>query len=204
MKKTLLIVLSSIIIFVSCSKNNEFNDEQKLPTYNESNSTVSDWSDLPTELKNASALPSASLKSAVYSYTVGPWGGTGGIPFDIKPNTDATIYAIAIQSGNRIERIVVWYKLNGTIYIGLDKGGSAGIYYVQYFSDDEYIRRISGRSGSRVDRLSFETNRKTFTYGGTGGNPFEIATLPTNQQVLGFYGRSGNAIDKIGFYVYTH
>jgi hypothetical protein len=98
-----------------------------------------------------------------------------------------------------IDRIVVWYRRSdGTIYSSARPGG---VYHVQYFASDEYIYYIAGRSGSAVTLLSVYTNKKSFTYGGDGGNPF-YAQVPSGYQHLGFWGKSSNRIDQIGFYVF--
>ena len=68
-----------------------------------------------------------------------------------------------------------------------------------YLTEDEYISGVEGRSGTLVDQLTFHTNKgRTFgPYGGTGGNAFNF-DLPKDARLVGFYGRSGQAIDQIG------
>jgi hypothetical protein len=117
------------------------------------------------------------------------------------PPSYSRIYAMAIRSGTLIDRLVVWYqRSDGTIYSS-GAGGSGGVYHLHLFASDEYIYYISGRSGLAVTRLSVYTNKKSFTYGGTRGNPF-YAQVPSGYQHLGFWGRSSTRVDQIGFYVY--
>jgi hypothetical protein len=62
---------------------------------------------------------------------------------------------------------------------------------------DEDINRIEGRSGSRIDRLQFFTNkgRSSPLYGGNGGNPF---VLYADGKVLKYFeGRSGSELDAL-------
>lgn len=202
--KNIFVILISILLIISCNKDEIEVTKEDTPQYNESNSATLTWEEMPEELKNAPQLDTSLLKSSSYAYSVGPWGGTGGSSFSYAPPANSKIYAMAIRAGSRIDRIVVWYKLSdNTIYVGLDRGGDGGNYYLQYFADKEYIRSISGRSGSRLDKIAIVTDQKSFTYGGSGGTPFSVGTLPSNYQILGFYGRSGSEIDQIGFFVYT-
>lgn len=219
----LLLILFSLF---ACNKSNEVvipqsqpeitaSQQESVPEFNESNTPKVSWDQLPENLKNAPAIESLEAgssrvvtdqKSASRYYrTVGPWGGNGGTAFDIKPNAGFNrIYAIAIQSDDIVHRLVVWYiNGSGEIYRGGDKGGNSGTYYVQYFSTDrtEYIIKITGRTGWYVDYLKFYTNKKTFSFGGSGGSSF-IASIPSGYQILGFYGRAASNLDKIGFHIY--
>lgn len=207
MKKSFFILVAAVLLF-GCQKKEIVGPA--LPHYDETNTEALTWDQLPDELKNAKPLPKdlSDPKLSSYSYSVGPWGGSGGYYFSCLPANNNQIYAMAIQAGSRIDRMVVWYKINNTVYVGMDEGGTGGTYYLQYFTDDEYINRVSGRYGTAYNRitihqLSFTTNYKTFTYGGNTGTAFSISTLPSDYQILGFYGRSGDEIDQIGFYVYT-
>lgn len=214
MKKlnVLLFVVLTCVIF-SCKKKVEDvtpadNSKQstETPHYDESNSSKVAWEDLPAELKNAKPIDTSSnarLEYAYYSYQLGPWGGGGGGGYSIYPPNGSRIYAIAVRSGSLVDAITIWYVTpQGTIYYGGSAGGGGGGYYVQYFSADEYIYAINGRSGKYVDRLSFFTNRKSFTYGGNGGSPF-YASVGAGYQILGFFGGAGGYVDRIGFWVYT-
>lgn len=208
-----VLLLLSFLLF-SCRKDKpevaKPKDELNLPRFDATNSTALTWDQLPAELKNATEIKgtddnkNARVSGALYySNKIGPWGGWGGSSFSVLPPSATRIYAMAISAANVIDRIVIWYVApNGTIYVGADRGGNGGTYNVQYFSPDEYISGIEGRSGGLLDQLTIYTNRKVFAYGGSGGTPF-YAQIPVGYQVLGFWGRSGWYIDQIGFYVYT-
>lgn len=184
----------------------------KVPHFDEKNSITYNWDKLPAELRNA--IPIVSGKSnanareagsnySYYSYYIGPWGGSGGGYFDMLPPSGSRIYAIAMQAGSLVDRLIVWYiGSNGSIYVGGDVGGNGGAYYLQYFSGDEYISSVGGRSGAYLDRLTIITNYKSFSYGGNGGAEFFKSALP-GYQILGFWGHSGAYIDQIGCNVYT-
>lgn len=187
-------------------------DSLQVPFFNESNSRKIAWENLPAELRNAAVIKSAgdqrsNLKAATtgyYSHSIGPWGGSGGSPFSIYPPNGYRLYAIGINSGAHVDKLMIWYKndYTNTILGAMQAGGNGGSFYMQYFTSTEYIYAVGGRSGSYVDRVTFYTNYKSFSYGGNGGSPF-TASVGSAYQVLGFYGRSGAYIDRIGFYVYT-
>lgn len=208
------------LVASSCSKNYkettvntqaEKHDSLHLPSFDESNSRLTGWDNLPAEMKNAEMFKtadmgqSANLKTAgYYSNTIGPWGGSGGSAFSIVPSSDYRIYAIGIRSGGYVDRLIIWYQNVHTnvILASREVGGTGGSLYIQYFSSSEYIYALGGRSGGYVDRLTFYTNYKSFSYGGNGGSPFYVS-VGSGFQILGFWGKSGGYLDQIGFYVYT-
>lgn len=209
-----LTVVMTILIFTSCSKEQELLQnlstvQEEVSHFDETNSEALTWDQLPAELRDAKPLNNDAdefLRSCSYNSQSGSWGGNGGSPFNYNPSTCHRIYAVAIKAGSRVDRLVVWYKSkNGTIYVGLDEGGNGGTYYFQLFSSDgsEFIRKVAGRAGSRIDRLSIYTNKKSFSYGGNGGTYFAFQP-PYGTRIRGFHGRSGNEINRIGFYGYAY
>jgi hypothetical protein len=222
MKKLNVLLTCLSIAFFTFSCNDALEDYQPKPTedptqanqsiphYDEKNSALVTWDQLPEELKNAipitqdssTSLSNARVQGSSYAFKYGPFGGNGGSPFSIFPPDGSRIYAMAIRSSGVIHGIVIWYQKGATIYrVGV--GGTGGRYYQQFFTPTERIVRVSGRSGWVVDRLSVRTNFKTFTYGGTGGNAF-VAEVPPGYQILGFWGRAGIYLDQIGFYAYRN
>lgn len=78
-------------------------------------------------------------------------------------------------------------------------------------AQDEYVNKFSGTIGQSfgsqakplVASLQIETNSKTYgPYGkrNPGDDPFSIP-LPENVSIVGFFGRAGNLLDAIGFYI---
>lgn len=187
-----------------------------LPKFDETNSKKVTWDQLPAQLRNATRLENAKEQPKVeaargvkplfstYSYYVGPWGGNGGYPYYIYPAQNGSrIVAIAVRSGAYIDRFTIWYMdPSGHVYMGGDRGGDGGSYYIQFFDTDEYIYYVYGRSGDFIDHLTIYTNKKWFSYGGWGGSPFYVSA-PAGYQVLGFFGGSGQYVDRMGFYMYT-
>ncbi|WP_199852634.1 jacalin-like lectin [Aquimarina sp. Aq78] len=209
MKKLIFLTVLTLFSFmISCQKDEikeGVENTQEVPSYDDTNSQLVEWNSFPEELKNAIPIENATENSSkAYSYPVGPFGGGGGGAFSVNPPSGTRIHAIAMRTGSRVDKLVVYYiSPSGTIYTGMSRGGNGGSFYLHFFDNTEYIRRIAGRSGSRLDRLTIYTNKKTFTHGGNGGSYFNAAIPPSGFQILGFFGRSGSEIDRIGFYVHT-
>lgn len=109
------------------------------------------------------------------------------------------IKRISIKHGRRIEKIQIeWVDKNGRTH-RQSTGENGGTWSHIDLGEDEYIIAVNGQSGSLVDQLTFVTNkRRVFgPYGGSGGNKFTIR-LPRAAKVIGFRGRSDQAIDRFG------
>lgn len=184
--------------------------EVALPHYDENNSEMLRWEELPDQLTQAIPLENEPIENenaktnfSEFSFHYGPFGGTGGKVFGIIPPSGSKIYAIGIRAGAKIDRFMIWYrKSDGSVYLGGSPGGNGGNYYVQYFASDEYIKAISGKSSNVINQLGFVTNKKSFTYGEYVGEGF-YASVPPNHQLLGFWGKAGTLLDQLGFYVFT-
>lgn len=220
MKKSKIILPMAMVIafgFFSCQKEKneesglkkqeEVTGKQNLPHYDETNSKIYTWETLPEELRNAKPFSELeaklSTKRAItgYDFAVGPWGGSGGGYYECIPPTQQTkVYSMAIRSGARVDKISIWYKHQGEIYIACEAGGSGGGFHLQFFDEDEYIKEIIGNSGARLDRIGIKTNKKYFAYGGWGGSPFRFS-VPQGYHINGFFGRSGAEVDALGVYV---
>lgn len=132
------------------------------------------------------------------------YGSDNGQIFTL-PNSRSAILSvdrikrISIKHGRRIEKIQIeWVDKNGLIH-SQSTGENGGSWSHIYLSEDEYIVKVSGQSGTLVDQLTFYTNKRRVygPYGGNGGNRFDI-NLPRGAKVIGFRGRSGQAIDRFG------
>lgn len=131
-------------------------------------------------------------------------GGDGGSAFDDLASSGylvGKIKSITVRSGSRVDKIETTYAgmQGGSVtYSHGGSGGSANPPFI--LNDDEYITKITGRSGSRLDQVKFTLNsgRESIAYGGDGGSPF---TIKVDGSVLkAFYGRSGSEVDELGFY----
>lgn len=133
-----------------------------------------------------------------------PVGGDGGSAFDDLASSGyllGKIKQIKVRAGSRIDRIETTYAGIQGAPVTYAHGGDGGSEYQPFvLNDDEYITKISGRSGSRLDQIKFTLNsgRESISYGGGGGSPF---SLKVDGSVLkAFYGRSGSELDALGCY----
>ncbi len=137
------------------------------------------------------------------------WGPGGG-PFDdlkdlgLDPST-IRIVGLIIRSGQFIDAITPIY-LDGDGQLALPKhGGDGGLETRFGLRSGEFITEISGRSGEFVDSLTIETNLGArIGLGGLGGGPVEGYEIPPDtegaQEVVAFFGASGDFIDSIGIH----
>jgi len=122
------------------------------------------------------------------------YGGGGGSPFTDLATTTQELSSILIRSGSEVDAIQVCFRnQDNTIQCREMHGGSGGSPNQFDLLPGEYINRIEGRSGRRIDSLQFFTNtgRQSAKYGGNGGSPFSIPNICLN----GIAGRSGSRID---------
>jgi hypothetical protein len=124
------------------------------------------------------------------------FGGDGGASFDDSGVNDGwgRITKIVVRHGDGVDSIGLAYA-NGNY---LNHGGTGGTESNINLKPDEYIVGVEGRSGDRLDQITFVSNMKRYgPYGGKGGSPFSVSF---KGQVLRFlFGRSGTRIDRIGF-----
>jgi hypothetical protein len=128
-------------------------------------------------------------------------GGQGGSAFsDPEPAQGGRIIEIQIRSGDHVDSVQLVYMLrDGRAVAGPQHGGAGGGLNVFHLDADEYLIGISGRSGSYIDSIRFETNKRTSpTFGGTGGSRDFRIDVPANTQVSGLAGRAGQYLDAIG------
>jgi hypothetical protein len=144
----------------------------------------------------------------------GPVGGGGGGPFDdstdLGLNVSTTrIIGLVIRSGEFIDAVSPIY-LDGDGLLALPShGGEGGGETRIGMRPGEFITEISGRSGEFVDSLTVETNQgRRLGFGGPGGGPVEGYELPPDtdgpQEVVTFFGGSGEFVDRIGIHTRPH
>ena len=131
-------------------------------------------------------------------------GGNGGVPFHADI-TDERIVGIQVWEDNEVDGMDVWYQRdNGTRHI-IHIGGYGGVKNPPFLiHDDEDLIGINVRAGARIDQIEFVTvqrssgtERRSGTYGGTGGTR-RILRTDDGAAVVGFHGRHFNRIDRIG------
>lgn len=147
---------------------------------------------------DTTAVTAAALQAVPYQRS-SQYGGTGGNPFSDDLTEVCRLSKLVIRSGARVDAITaVWELSNGTTRTGTRHGGTGGNEQTITFTKGETIIRVEGRSGSELDQITFFTSdgRKFGPYGGGGGNPFTFTGSPVN----GFFGRSADRVDAIGFF----
>ena len=84
-------------------------------------------------------------------------------------------------------------------------GGLGGDYDEWTVPDGEYITQVEVRSGSKLDSITFITNKgtKSDKYGKNGGS-YKLITFPTGSRFVGVFGRSGSLVDNLGFITGTN
>jgi hypothetical protein len=128
-------------------------------------------------------------------------GGSGGANFsDPEPATGARVLEVQVRSGEYVDSVQMVYALrdNRTV-AGPRRGGSGGTLSVFHLDADEYIIGISGRAGTYIDSISFQTNKRTSPlFGGNGGDREYRIDIPAGNQAVGFTGRMGRYLDAVG------
>lgn len=138
---------------------------------------------------------------------VGPWGGTGGYPWD--DGVYSTIRQIVIGHGATIDSIRIEYDLKGRSVWSETHGGTDGgseTDKVKLDFPDEVLVSVSGHYGSVcgtpviIRSLTFQSNSSTYgPFGTEDGTPFSLPV--SSGKIIGFHGRSGSYLNSIGFYL---
>ncbi|CAN6346260.1 unnamed protein product [Urochloa humidicola] len=138
---------------------------------------------------------------------VGPWGGTGGYPWD--DGVYSTIRQIVITHGAAIDSIRIEYDLKGRSVWSEMHGGTDGgseTDKVKLDFPDEVLVSVSGHYGSVcgtpviIRSLTFQSNSSKYgPFGTEDGTPFSLPV--SSGKVIGFHGRSGSYLNSIGFYL---
>ena len=126
-------------------------------------------------------------------------GRDGGNEFSDTPPTALPFHLkeIELKYGNDLNGIrCKWIDQSGTQHEGRQHSGRWGDhYYIFLLDNDEVITNVEGSFGKYLQSLKLETNknRNSGRIGGEGGAKFAI-----KGDTVGFFGRAGDLIDKIG------
>lgn len=144
-----------------------------------------------------------------FQYTKAPnillsesFGGSGGTAFNYLASLpDSRPAKLSIRSGKRVNALTLTYA-NGVV---LSHGGVEGVEKSINLDDDEYITQVylckglkNGDSKYRIAFAEFMTNKGQVLSGGTKTSDAIIFTVPSGWYIGGFFGRSGNEVDKLG------
>ncbi|KAF0920993.1 hypothetical protein E2562_037908, partial [Oryza meyeriana var. granulata] len=140
--------------------------------------------------------------TSVLRVKVGPWGGSGGIPWDEGGSGADNIYT-------GIRGIFIWTMIEGIIAILLQYDDNGKPLYSQEARLDFPDEILTGISGSYYDGLIRSLKFKIYSgskdayrlldFGSAGGTRFEF-TGDEAGAIVGFSGRSGERLDAIGLY----
>ncbi|MGW3140503.1 jacalin-like lectin [Streptomyces sp. NPDC001139] len=132
-------------------------------------------------------------------------GGPHGDYYDDIDSVPAGARAttVGLRSGSRVDQMSLTLA-NGTT---LAHGGTGGTAASLTLGSDEYVTsaylcqaQYSGHT--RIFYAKYTTNLGRTLAGGTTTSDCVTRTAPSGWQIAGFHGRSGDAVDKIGF-IYT-
>ncbi|EEE64302.1 hypothetical protein OsJ_19139 [Oryza sativa Japonica Group] len=153
---------------------------------------------------NWQSIKSSDGKSPI---VVGPWGGTGGYPWD--DGVYSTVRQVIITHGAAIDSIRIEYDLKGSSVWSETHGSTDGgseTDKVKLDFPDEILVSVSGYYGSVcgtpviIRSLTFQSNRSIYgPFGTEDGTPFSLPV--SSGKIIGFHGRSGSYLNSIGFYL---
>ncbi len=129
------------------------------------------------------------------------FGGPHGTSFTDVNDIDESVVvkSIGIRSGSRLDQVNITFN-NGTT---LSHGSTGGTAYSLTLNDGEYIKSVDLCSGkyndhTRIFYAQFTTNENRTISGGTTTDTTETYTAPDDWQIVGFHGRAGDEVDKLG------
>lgn len=128
-------------------------------------------------------------------------GGPGGASFsDPEPEWGERVVEVQVRSGEYVDSVqLVYISGDGRTLTGPQHGGEGGSLNVFHLDADEYLIGVSGRTGSYIDSIRFQTNKRTSpAFGGRGGSREFHVEVPPDSQVTGLVGRAGEYLDAIG------
>ncbi len=129
------------------------------------------------------------------------FGGPHGTPYNDVASLplNPVVSTLAIRTGSRVDNIGVTLSSGNTF----SHGGNGGTLKKLTLTSDEYLSSVKLCSGvynghTRIFYTKFTTSKgRTLAGGSTTGSSITY-TAPSGWQIVGFHGRSGSAVDKIG------
>ncbi|MBV8634800.1 MAG: ricin-type beta-trefoil lectin domain protein [Burkholderiaceae bacterium] len=129
------------------------------------------------------------------------WGGPHGTNYNDVASLPAnpTVSTVNIQTGNRVDHVELALS-NGDVF---SHGGSGGSLHSMQLGSGEYLSSVNLCSGqyhgdTRIFSIDFATSAGRHLAGGTGTSSCTTYNAPAGWQIVGFHGRSGDEVDKLG------
>ncbi|MFF7352609.1 jacalin-like lectin [Streptomyces filipinensis] len=143
-----------------------------------------------------------------FSYTLNPklrasgfFGGPHGTPFDDADDLPATPSprTLTLRGGARLDAVSLTHT-DGTV---LAHGGSGGTAASLTLGPGEHLTSVTLTEGrkegrTRIFSADFTTDRGRGLTAGTATTDTAVLTAPPGWQIVGFTGRAGDEIDKLG------
>lgn len=128
------------------------------------------------------------------------FGGNGGSLFSTFH--DKKINKIGIRTADRLDALTIGYE-DGTI---ITKGGNGGHSFEINLQKDEYIIEITTSISHRdtIGYIEIKTNKGQVISGGIKKFNDRVFKVPKGWELAGFYGRSADEIDKLGYILKPH
>jgi len=132
-----------------------------------------------------------------------PFGGPHGTAFNdadfIRSGTPVVVNAISLRGGARLDQVGITLRGFGAF----SHGGGGGTAQVLVLSPGEVVTGAELCSGQRDGRTriffaNLTTSAGRSMAGGTRTNTCTTLNAPAGWQVVGFHGRSGANVDKLG------
>nr|CAD1819853.1 unnamed protein product [Ananas comosus var. bracteatus] len=125
----------------------------------------------------------------------GPWGGTGGTPFDTKAAQQ--ILGFEVWYDDCVTGIRFKYQQDDEIKWSKVFGSTSGGRHDKVQTTNTITGIHGTESTEVVQSLSFVTSAGTYgPYGSKHGNPFDATGV-----IVGFFGRSSEQLDAIGVWI---
>ncbi|GJJ06989.1 hypothetical protein Clacol_001187 [Clathrus columnatus] len=105
-------------------------------------------------------------------------GGGGGTPFDEQSENPQIVHSRLVKINYWTDSVLNGIQLewDNPLITGTLHGSASGSFNSFTLSKGERIIALTGRSGSRIDTLTFITNSgRSVNFGGSGGAPFQWA-----------------------------
>ncbi|MEQ8473696.1 MAG: jacalin-like lectin [Marinoscillum sp.] len=129
------------------------------------------------------------------------FGGPHGFSFsDVNEVPEnPVVQKLFLRAGSRLDQVGVVLSNGPT----LSHGGNGGTYQELTLNPGEYFNEVQFCQGkkdghTRIFRAEFKTNQNRTLAGGNHTNDNITFIAPVGWQIVGFHGRSGSEVDKLG------
>jgi hypothetical protein len=129
------------------------------------------------------------------------FGGPHGTSYTDVNNipVDPQVTKIGVRAGSRIDQVNISFA-DGTTFA---HGGTGGTSSSLNLNQGEYVQSVKFCSGlkdghTRIFYARFTTNTGRTLTGGATTSSEVTYTAPTGWQIVGFHGRAGDEVDKVG------